>query len=299
MSIVEQEADTRAAWLEERKKGIGGSDAAAVCGMDPWRDALTVWSQKVGLLEADDLSDNEAVEAGLVLERTIGEWYGRKFNRNVTLAEPFAIRRHPEHSFMRATLDATEDRDGELVVVQIKNTSYPQDAWEEQLPVHYEIQLQHEMIVAGATRGVLVALHRGQNLRAYERTLSQESADRLIEIEREFWAMVESETPPPAGKHSSETVKALFPKVEIEDLTALAPEADDLDFELQEIRGQLDELSDRREQIESQIKLWIGSHAGGLTPQGVKYSWKGSKVNYKPQEAKVGYVRRFTRSAKK
>lgn len=299
MSIVEHEADARAAWLEERKKGIGGSDAPAVCGVDPWRDALTIWSQKVGLLEPEDLSDNEAVEAGLMLERTIGEWYGRKFNRNVTLAEPFVIRRHPEHSFMCATLDATEDRDGDLVVVQIKNTSYPPEAWEAELPRHYEVQLLHEMIVAGAKKGVLVALHRGQSLRAYERELDEDAAERLIQVEREFWSLVESETPPPAGAHSAETVKALFPRVEIEDLTALSPDADDLDAELQEIKGKLDELSDRREQIESQIKLWIGNHAGGLTPQGVKYSWKGSQVSYKPQEARTAYVRRFTRSAKK
>ena len=297
MSIVD--AAKRAAWLEERKKGIGGSDAPAVCGVDPWRDALTVWSQKVGLLEGDDLSDNEAVEAGIVLERTIGEWYGRKFKRNVTLAEPFVIRRHPEHHFMCATLDATEDRDGEVVVVQIKNTSYHADSWAEQLPVHYEVQLQHEMIVAGATRGVLVALHRGQNLRAYERNLTPEIASRIIEIERDFWNKVETETAPPAGPHSAETVKALFPKVEIEDLTALSPEADDLDAELQEVRQGLDELAERREQIESQLKMWIGTHAGGLTPQGVKYSWKGSQVHYKPQEARTAYSRRFTRSAKK
>lgn len=293
------EASAREAWLEQRKKGIGGSDAPAVCGVDPWRDALTIWSQKVGLLEGEDLSGNEAVEAGLVLESAIGTWYGQKFGRNVTLAEPFTIRRHPVHTFMCATLDATEDRDGELVVVQIKNTSYPPEAWEEQLPLHYEIQLQHEMIVAGATRGVLVALHRGQNLRAYERTLSDEAAERLIEIERQFWSLVESETPPPAGAHSADTVKALFPKVEIEDLTALMPEADDLDAELQEVKAKMDELAARREQIESQLKLWIGNHAGGLTPQGVKFSWKGSEVHYKPQEARTAYVRRFTRSAKK
>ena len=94
-------------------------------------------------------------------------------------------------------------------------------------------------------------------------------------------------------------MKALFPKVEIEDLTALSPEADDLDAELQEVRQGLDELAERREQIESQLKMWIGTHAGGLTPQGVKYSWKGSQVHYKPQEARTAYSRRFTRSAKK
>jgi putative phage-type endonuclease len=298
-SVVNAEA-TRAQWLEDRKSGIGGSDAAAACGVDPWRDRLTLWSQKVGLLEADDLAGNEAVEAGIELERAIGEWYGKKFGRNVELNTPFTIRRHPEHSFMIATLDAIEHfDDGGFGVVQIKNTSYPPEAWERELPMHYEIQLRHEMIVAGTTRGALVVLHRGQNLRSYERVLSDEDRDALIEKEREFWNLVQTETLPEAGPHSADTVKALFPRAEIEDLTALTPEADDLDAELQELKAKIDELESRRETIESQLKLWIGAHAGGLTPQGVKFSWKGSEVSYKPQPARTVVVRRFTRSAKK
>ena len=289
----------RAAWLEERRSGIGGSDAAAVMGVDPWKDALTVWSHKVGLLEPDDLSGNEAVEAGIELERAIGEWYGRKFDRDVVLNTPFTIRRHPTHSFMIATLDAIEQTPDGIAVVQIKNTSYAPEVWEESLPLHYEIQLQHEMIVAGTDRGVLVALHRGQNLRAYERRLSPAAAEHLIETERKFWELVQSESPPPAGPHSADTVKALFPRSEIEDVTALVPEADDLDAELQDIKKQIDALDSRKSEIESQIKLWIGEHAGGVTPQGVKFSWKGSEVHYKPQEARTAYVRRFTRSAKK
>lgn len=299
MSEGMDDAARRAAWLEERRSGIGGSDAPAVMGVDPWKDALTVWSHKVGLLEPEDLSGNEAVEAGIQLERTIGEWYGKKFGRDVELNTPYTIRRHPEHSFMIATLDAVERTPNGIAVVQIKNTSYPPDAWEESLPLHYEIQLQHEMLVAGTDRGVLVALHRGQSLRAYERRLSESLAEELIETERQFWEMVQSETPPPAGPHSEQTVRALFPRAEIADLTALVPESDDLDAELQGIKKQIEELEDRKSAIESQIKLWIGEHAGGVTPQGVRFSWKGSDVHYKPQEARTVYVRRFTRSAKK
>jgi putative phage-type endonuclease len=300
MSSATLPSSDRERWLEERKSGIGGSDAAASIGVDPYRDRLELWSLKVGLVEPDDLSGNEAVEAGLRLERTIGEWFADKFGRAVEMNTPFAIRRHPEHSFMIATLDATERHDdGSIGVVQIKNTSMPPDAWEEELPIHYEIQLRHEMIVAGVTRGVLVALHRGQNLRAYERTLDPKDAEALIEAEREFWNLVQTETPPEAGPNSAGVVKALFPRAEIEDLVPMQPESDDLDAELQRVKEQLDELTGRREQIESQLKLWIGNHAGGVTPQGVKFSWKGSEVNYKPQEARTAYVRRFTRSAKK
>lgn len=291
--------DPRQAWLEQRRSGIGGSDAPAVLGVDPWRDPLTIWSQKVGLLESEDLSDNEAVQAGIELERPIAEWYGRKFGRHVQMNEPYRIRRHPTHEFMIATLDAIEDRDGEMVVVQVKNTSAPAETWEEALPTHYEVQLQHEMLVAGASRGVLVALHRGQSLRAYERVLCPSMADEIIEAERQFWEMVKSETAPAAGPYSATTVRELFPRDEIQDAVPLLPEADDLDAELQDLKAKIDELAGRKGQVESQLKMWIGSHSAGVTPQGVKFSWKGSEVNYKPREASTAYVRRFTRSVKR
>lgn len=294
--LTPAEQAKRERWLLERKTGLGGSDAAAAVGADPYRDRLTLWSEKVGLTEGDDLSENEAVEAGIVLERTIGEWYGKKFDRSVSLGEPFTIRRSKEYPWMFATLDATQVIDGQTGVVQIKNTSFAAEQWEERLPVHYEIQLAHEMIVAGVTRGTLVALHRGQNLRAYDRTLHPEFASALIDAERSFWELVTIEKAPEPGAASAEAVKAMFPKVEIEDLVALPPGADDLDMELEELKQMIGEMEDRRSAIESMLKMWIGKHAGGVTPQGTKFSWKGSTVNYKPQEARSAYVRRFTRS---
>ena len=34
--------ESRDEWLEIRKKGIGGSDAAAIAGLSPWRSQLEV-----------------------------------------------------------------------------------------------------------------------------------------------------------------------------------------------------------------------------------------------------------------
>lgn len=291
---------TRDEWLAQRRQGIGGSDAAAAIGVCPYKDRLTLWSEKLGLLDPPDLSGNEAVESGVKLERAIGEWYADKFGRQVTFPDPFTIERHPTIGHMFATIDAWETfEDGSRGVVQIKNTAYPPEFWEERLPINYETQLRHEMIVAGVTRGTLVALHRGQALRAYPVTLDPDEAAALIVAEEEFWNLVEAETPPPAGPHSADTVKALFPRVKDEDIVALAHEADDLDAELEQVKADIARLTERKDQIESQIKLWIGEHVAGLTPQGIKFSWKGSEVHYKPTEARTAYVRRFTRSAKK
>jgi putative phage-type endonuclease len=286
----------RAKWLEERKSGLGGSDAAAAIGVDPYRDPLALWGEKVGLIEADDLSANEVVESGNALEKAIGEWYGKKSGRKVKAGKPFTILRHAELPWMFASLDATQVVDGERSVVQIKNTSFDADAWEEALPAHYEVQLAHEMIVAGVTHGSLVALHRGQRLRVYDRKLDPDFASMLVKAEREFWENVTSQTAPAPGPNSAEAVKSLFPRAEISDIIALPPEADDLDAELQSLKEQMKALGARAEEIESQIKYWIGSREGGMTQQGIRFNWKGSVSHYEAKEARDVYVRRFTRS---
>jgi len=300
MSTVEMELSPREMWLAERRQGIGGSDAAAAIGVCPYKDRLTLWAEKLELVEPADLSGNEAVESGIELERTIGEWYAKKFQRTLVFPRPFTIERHPIHRHMAATIDAWEILDnGNRAVVQIKNTGAPADAWAYRLPVNYETQLLHEMVVTGSTHGTLVALHRGQQLRAYPRELDVEAAEQLIAAEAEFWRLVESQTAPEAGPHSSDTVRQLYPRSELEAVVPLAAEADDLDAELEDVKAEIARLTERRDAIESQLKLWIGSHEAGLTPQGIRFAWKGSEVSYKPQEARKGYVRRFTRSAKK
>ena len=47
-------------WLRYRKLGIGGSDAGAICGLNPYRTAIQVYQDKISD-EIEEL-DNEASE---------------------------------------------------------------------------------------------------------------------------------------------------------------------------------------------------------------------------------------------
>jgi len=69
--------------LDERRHGIGGSDAGAILGVNPYRTPLQVWLEKTGKAEPDDLSDNEAVTWGNVLEDTIAREYSRRTGHRV------------------------------------------------------------------------------------------------------------------------------------------------------------------------------------------------------------------------
>ena len=62
-------------WLTFRKTGIGGSDAAAILGMSPFKSNIEVWEEKVGLRESDDISDKPQVAYGTKAEDLLVQLY--------------------------------------------------------------------------------------------------------------------------------------------------------------------------------------------------------------------------------
>ena len=57
---------TRGTWLEARRGSLGGSDAAAVLGLNPYASPYSVWAEKTG--RVPDKPDNEAMRLGRDLE---------------------------------------------------------------------------------------------------------------------------------------------------------------------------------------------------------------------------------------
>ncbi|HFC9341278.1 TPA: YqaJ viral recombinase family protein, partial [Enterococcus hirae] len=41
-------------WLEDRKKGIGGSDVATVLGLNKYKSPYQLWLEKTGQIELKD-----------------------------------------------------------------------------------------------------------------------------------------------------------------------------------------------------------------------------------------------------
>ena len=64
MTVEEAQQDWKK-WLSLRNKGIGGSDAGTIMGINPYRSRLSLWMEKTGQKEPDDLTENEAVEMGI------------------------------------------------------------------------------------------------------------------------------------------------------------------------------------------------------------------------------------------
>ena len=88
-------------WLRYRKKGIGGSDAGAICGVNKYRSAVSVFLDKTA--EQTSEFDNEAMRQGRDLEQYVAERFCEETGKKVRRAN--AIFSHSELPFMLANVD--------------------------------------------------------------------------------------------------------------------------------------------------------------------------------------------------
>lgn len=185
--------DDRAAWLAERRQGIGASESAAVLGLSPYRTALDVYLDKVG--DAPPLADSEAMYWGRELEGAILRRYMRDTGRELqTVQRTYRSELHP---FMTATPDAVgADRLVEVKTAGMRSADQWGEPGTDAVPVQYLVQVTHQMIVTGHQLADLAVLIGGQDYRVYAVQLDAELAAAIIARETEFWQAVESRNPP-------------------------------------------------------------------------------------------------------
>jgi putative phage-type endonuclease len=280
---------SRADWLALRRQGVGSSDAPAVLGVSPYRTALEVWLEKVGMVEPEE---NEAMRWGRLLEPLVADEYAR--TSGVPLLAPQAIYQHPDYSWMLATPDRLATPTDPRIVIEIKTrATWRQD---EDVPAHYLVQVQHQLAVLGLDRATLVILVAGQRLLWADVERDDALIRDLVEHEREFWRRVELRDPPPpvAEDRTRGVLARLYPSDTGATVT-LPPEAEAWDEELCRVRDELVALERRRAELEARIQAAMGEAAVGVLPSGGRYTWRVVRRELKPQPARVEEHRVFRR----
>ena len=70
---------SRDEWLERRRSYIGGSDAAAVVGLNPYKTNVELWQEKTGQLQPKDISGEIYVKYGHDAEAPLRELFKLDF----------------------------------------------------------------------------------------------------------------------------------------------------------------------------------------------------------------------------
>jgi len=197
---------TRAQWLEARKDGIGGSDAATIMGVNPWCSPYTLFLEKSGLVD-DVQEDNERMLWGRKLEPIVAEHYVEVTER--TLVPGVEMLKHPERPHLFANTDrmiAPCEGHPDKGVYEGKTTSaYNKDDWKDgKVPLYYQVQVQHYLYVNEATWGSVAVLVGGQEFIWQDVERNDRFLTSYLKKADEFWRRVEDGDPPPMEGHPSE-----------------------------------------------------------------------------------------------
>lgn len=258
-------------WLKWRKKGIGGSDAAAVVGLDKYHSAFDVYADKLGL--KTEMPDNEAMRQGRDLEQYVAKRFMEATGKKVRRRN--AMLQHPEYPFMLADIDRWVV--GENAGLECKTTSILNRAKFSQgeFPPNYYVQCMHYMAVTGAEKWYLAVLVLNKSFHVFEIERNESEIAALIEAEKDFWEnhVMKKIPPTPDGSGStSEVIKQLFPEARKREQVAIYGYEDKIKQYI-ELDAQIKELTKKRDALKQEIQLEMADAEIGLA-HGYIIEWK-------------------------
>lgn len=201
---------SREEWLQERASKIGGSDASAILGMNPYRTNIELWQIKTGQLIPEDISDKPYVKYGTEAEEHLRELFKLDFPEYQVFYEENNMWTNDKYPFAHASLDGwLQDESGRFGVLEIKTTnilqSMQKEKWKGRIPDNYYIQLLHYLMVAEFDFAVLVAqlkyefngeIYKQTKHYKIERSEVEEDIKFLESSEKGFWKQVQERKRP-------------------------------------------------------------------------------------------------------
>lgn len=199
-------------WLHARRGRIGGSDAAAILGCNPWMTNVQLWKYKTGKDKQKDISDKEVVKYGNNAEPLLRRLFALDFPQYEVLYEENNMWLNSDYPFAHASLDGwlVDKETGRKGILEIKTTniiqSLQKEKWKNRIPDNYYIQVLHYLMVTGFDFAVLKAQLKYDydgdimlNTRHYkiERKEVLEDIEFLKKAEKEFFEYIEKDMQPP------------------------------------------------------------------------------------------------------
>jgi len=258
LRLVDTKSLSREDWLEVRKTGIGGSDAAAAVGLNPYKSQLELWLEKTGrdanLPKPDPDDTTSPTYFGTLLEPIVAATYTKQTGNRVRRIN--AVLRHPTIPWMLANLDREVVGVRGVQILECKTAGeFGARLWRDGVPEYVTLQVQHQLAVTGKQAADVAVLLCGQKLEVHRVWRDDGLIARLIELEAAFWRYVETDTPPPAdGSESADrALRCLYPgaggTVDFTDDRRLSSTFADL----VDVRAEIE----ARQQIEARLKQTI------------------------------------------
>ena len=208
--VTMQTFKSREEWLKARRNYIGGRDAAAALGLNPWKDNVTLWLEKTGQIIPEDISGKPYVQYGTQAERHLRGLFRLDFPEYKVSYVENNMFTNDAYPWAHYSADGwLEDQDGRKGILEIKTTnilqSMQKEKWKDKIPDNYYCQLLHGLMVTEFEFAILKAQlkfdYGGEivmHTRHYKIERSEVEADieYLEHSERSFWKSVQDRKQP-------------------------------------------------------------------------------------------------------
>ena len=193
-----------AEWHNARK-GIGGSDIASVMDKNPWKSAYTLYCEKTGLVDSD-IEPSMPMKLGTAFEPVIRQLFQEANSDWLTVHETGTWASLEDPRSVANVDGIIEWKNGKLSVLEIKFT---RQYWDE-LPEHYNLQVQHYLSVLGLDSAMVVAV-AGGDWKEFEVVRDDSLIETMKTRLQAFYGFLESSTAPEYDGSDStyETVREL------------------------------------------------------------------------------------------
>lgn len=260
------------AWLKTRNMGIGGSDAGAIMGMNPWKSKYQLWLEKTGQAEAEDISEKESVYWGSVLEAPVADRFAEVTGKRIRRA---GMMQNIKDPWMLANVDRLIV--GEKAGLECKTTNaFSVKEWkEDNLPDSYYWQCQHYMMCTGLPVWYIAVLIGGNSFDYKAVPRHEEDIRALYEAESEFWLKNVKEGIMPDIDGSDSTYRAIENQYAGNKLEAieLPKEAADILEMLHNFEQQEKDVKAAINEQKNKLCALMGDHEVGIIGEN-KISWK-------------------------
>lgn len=279
--LADKRGMTEEEWLELRKRGVCGSDAGTICGLNPFSSLLALYAEKKGIMQQKE--DNEAMRIGRDLEEYVAKRFLEEMCQRGTpkrVKNCNYVLQHPNYPWMLANVDRLII--GENAGLECKTTSAfnKTDFVGNDIPPAHYCQCQHYMAVTGADRWYLEEVVLGKGAYSFVIERNEEDIKHLIELEQEFWVNhIEKGIPPETdgSETSGNALSEMYPVSDDENEIDLTPFGNEL-RQISEINAQIKEYESQKEKIEQRIKEYMGENGRGFS-EGYQVSWKSETRN--------------------
>ena len=268
----------RQEWLRLRQKGIGGSDAGAVCGLNPYVSSLEVYVSKTCESVDEGVPDNEAMREGRDLEDYVARRFMEESGLKVRRANMMYA--SVEYPFMIADVDRIiTGRENGIIGLECKTASpYSAEKWKDgKIPAHYIMQCYHYMAVLGAKSWYIAVMVYGREFKYIKLERDEEIIQSLIRIEENFWKhnVMKRVMPEPDGSDAAEAFINRHFAESREELSIPLAGFDEKLHRREEITGLISQLDIEKKKIEQEIKAYM-NEAEYAENESFLVSWKNS-----------------------